>query len=281
MANESSAASMSALVHSILEGALLVAREQSVMAGLVQTFSDMSGIAARVRTDYAGGTIQTIAETTDMSAQTFTPSAGGTITISQVGAQYFITDLRVESDYNAVVRDASTDLGQIMAVKMDTDLVGNFSSLTGGTVGTAGGTLSWANVFAGVTYLRAAFAPQPYVCVLRPEQWYFLANTLSAGQTVTNAPALQNSIAAQWFVGNAYGVDFYVDANLTAGTACNAGMFSRQAIGFDLRRATRIEAQRDASRGGGGYELNMTAVYGHGVWRPTFGIKMLGTSTLP
>jgi len=281
MASESSAASISALINNIYEGALLVAREQSVMVPLVQSFTDMQGIAARVKTDYTGGTIATIAETTDMSAQTFTPAAGGTITISQVGAQYFITDLRIESDFNNVQRDASTDLGQLVAVKMDTDLVGNFSSLTGGTVGSAGGTVTWANVFASVTYLRKNFAPQPYVCVLRPEHWYFLANTVGAGQTVTNAPALQDEVARQWFVGNAYGTDFYVDANISAGTAAVAGMFSRQAIGFDLRRATRIEAQRDASRGGGGYELNMTAVYGHGVWRPAFGVKMIGTSSLP
>lgn len=280
MANESTAASMSALINDIFEGALLVAREQSVMIPLVQNFTDMSGIAARVRTDYTGGTIQTIAETDDMSSQTFTPSAGGTITISQVGAQYFITDLRIESDFNNVRRDASTDLGQIMAVKMDGDLVGNFSSLSGGTVGSAGGTITWSNVFAGITHLRAKFAPQPYVCVLRPEHWFYLAETLGAGQTVTNAPALQDSLALNWFVGNAYGVDFFVDANIAGGTASTGGLFSRQAIGFDLRRATRIEAERDASRGGGGYELNLTAVYGHGVWRPTFGVQMIGTSNI-
>lgn len=282
MANESSASSISALINDIYEAALLTAREQSVMLPLVATFGDMQGLASRVRTDYTGGTVVTpLAETTDLSAQTFTPAAGGTITIGQVGAQYFITDLRIESDYNNVMRDAGVDLGQLAAVNIDTALVGDLGSLTGGTVGTAGGTITWANVFAAITKLRANFAPAPYFGVVRPEHWYFLANTLSAGQSVTNAPDLQNSIARDWYVGTAYGVNWFVDANITAGTAAVGGIFSREAIGFDLRRALRIEAQRDASRGGGGYELNMTCVYGHGVWRPTFGVKMVGTSTLP
>lgn len=278
MANESSAASISGLINSIFEGALLAAREQSVMTALVETFTDAQGLASRVRVDYTGGTIATIAETTDMSAQTFTPAAGGTITISQVGAQYFVTDLRIDSDYNAVVRDASTDLGQLIAVKYDTDLVGDFANLSGGTVGTAGGTLTWANVLRAAAYLRANLAPQPYFCVMRPEHWYYLTSATSGVPTLMQSSDWMNSMAASYYVGGYGGIEFFVDANITSGTAAKGAMFSRPALGFDMRRATRIEAQRDASRGGGGYELNLTSVYGHGVWRPTFGVQMIGTS---
>ena len=47
-------------------------------------------------------------------------------------------------------------------------------------------------------------------------------------------------------------------------------MFSRDALGYDLRRAPRLEPERDASRRG--IELNMTAVFAAGVWRPGFGV---------
>jgi hypothetical protein len=179
-----------------------------------------------------------------------------------------------------VQRDAASDLGNMIAEKVDTDIVTLFASLTGGTVGTAGGTITWANVFNAITKLRVQLAPAPYIAVVRPEQWYYLANTLAAGQTVTNAPAAQNQIAASWFAGSMYGVDFYVNSNITAGTAAVGAMWNREAMALDIRRAFRLEPQRDASRGGGGWELNATAVYAAGVWRPLFGCQMIGTSTV-
>jgi hypothetical protein len=56
-------------------------------------------------------------------------------------------------------------------------------------------------------------------------------------------------------------------------------MFSRDASAYDLRRPFRIETQRDASRGGGGWELNASIVYGEGVYRAAFGVQMIGTSS--
>lgn len=282
MANESTGTAITALIGNIVQGALLTAREQSVMQGLVLGFADGNGVAPRVNTAYTGGTVVTpLAETTDLSAQTFTPAATGTLTPGLIGAQYYLTDVRLASDYNNVQRDAAVDLGQLYAVNVDTALCGYLGTLTGGTVGSAGGTITWSDVFKAVAKLRANFAPAPYVAVIRPEHWYFLANSVGAGQTVTNAPALQNAVAADFFAGHCYGVDFYVDGNITAGTAAKGGIFSREAIAFDLRRGMRIEAQRDASRGGGGYELNMTAIYAAGFWRPTFGVTVISTSTIP
>lgn len=281
MANESTYNTISSLVNNIQEGALLTAREMAIMASLVTVFGDQSGSEPRKLYAYTGGTVvNPLAEVTDMSSQTITPAVLSTLTPAMIGAQYFLTDQRIMSDWSGVQRDAATDLGQLAAVQMDTDLVGLFDNVTGGTVGTAGGTITWANFLNSINKLRTAFAPQPYICVLAPGHWYHLANTIAAGQTVTNAPALQDLVARQYFAANAYGVDIYVDANITAGTAAYGGMFSRQAFALDIRRAPRIEVQRDASRGGGGYELNLTSVYAAGTWRPAFAVGMRGTTTV-
>jgi hypothetical protein len=40
-----------------------------------------------------------------------------------------------------------------------------------------------------------------------------------------------------------------------------------------------MEAERDASRRG--WELNMTAVYAHGVWRPEWGVCMTFDAAAP
>jgi hypothetical protein len=55
-------------------------------------------------------------------------------------------------------------------------------------------------------------------------------------------------------------------------------MFQRQAMFLDERDPFNIEPQRDASRGGGGWELNGRMEYAYGVYRPTFGCQMIGTS---
>jgi hypothetical protein len=90
---------------------------------------------------------------------------------------------------------------------------------------------------------------------------------------------LMNNMNSNFYVSSALGINFYIDANITSGTAAVGAMFSADAMGFDLRRAFKIETQRDASRGGGGWELNATMVFGAGVYRPTFGVEMIGTSS--
>jgi len=283
MAGESTAASISTFINEIWEAAVLVARENTVMAGLVTFFGDRTGLAARYFSRYTGGTVAPLAETSDLSAQTFTPGTISVLTPAQFGAQYFITDLRMESDPFGVRADAAQDLGELFGVHVDANLCGTavFGALTGGTVGTAGGTLTWQGIMKAISLLRRRNIPQPYVCVLEPGQWYHLAATIAPGVTVTNAPALQDAVAGRYFMGNVFGVDFYVDSNITSGTAAVGAMFGRRAIALDVRRAFRLEAERDASRGGGGIELNASQVYAYGVWDPLAGVQMIGTSVIP
>ena len=278
MANESTGAAILAFVNDIWEAAVLVARENSVMAPLVNSYGDRVGLADRFYSRYTGGTIGALAETADLSSQTFTPGTISVLTPAQYGAQYYITDLRVDSDPFSVRADAGRDLGQLLAVHVDTNLVGTFGSFTGGTIGTAGGTITWSNVAAGVSYLRRQKVAMPYYAIWEPGQWYHLAAAVAAGVTVTNMPALQNAVSGAFYVGSAMGVNHYIDANITSGTAATGAIFAREAVGLDTRRGFRLEPQRDASRGGGGWELNATMVYAYGVWNPLAGVQAVGTS---
>lgn len=279
MAGESTYNAISALVPNIVDTAFLVASEQSVMPNLVKVFNDSQSMTPRVWSNYTGGTIVSLAEISDLSSQTFTPAAAGTLTPGLFGQQYYLTDARINSDPYGAQRDAGTDLGRVFGVKVDTDLTGLFSSLTGGTVGVAGGTLTWANVQRAAAYLRANFAPQPYTCVLRPEQWYYLASASSGVPTLLASADLMNRIDKNFYVASALGIDFFMDGNIVAGTAAVGAMFAADAMAYDLRRAFKIETQRDASRGGGGWELNATIIYAKGVYRAAFGVQMIGTSS--
>lgn len=277
MANESTYGTIAAIVNAIWETTFMTLSETQVVRPLVRVFADTNSSTPRQWAEYTGGTIQTVTEATDMSAQVFTAAAAGTLTPAQYGAAYFLTDQRIASDWNAAQRDAGMDLGRLMGVKQDGDLVGNFTSFTGGTVGTAGGTLTWANIMRAAAYLQAGLVPGPYYCVLRPEHWYYLTSATSV-PTLMQSPEWMNSMARDYYVGSWGGINFFTDANITSGTAAVGGFFARDALALDVRRAPRIEVQRDASRGGGGYELNATMIYAQGLYRPKFGVKILGTS---
>lgn len=278
MAGESTYSTISTLVQNIVEGALLTARENSVMQPLVRNFTDQTGLAPRVFSSYTGGTIVSLAEISDLSSQTFTPAASGTVTPGIWGMQYYFTDARIASDYNGTQADASQDLGEVFATKIDTALVTLFSSLTGGTVGTAGGTLTWANIHRAAAYVKAANAAGGIIAVFRPEQWYYLTSASTGVPTLMQSPQWMDSLAASYYQGSWGGINFFVDNNITSGTAAVAAMFHQDAMAFDLRKPFGIEYQRDASRGGGGWELNASAWFGTGVFRPTFGVQMIGTS---
>lgn len=274
MANESTYALSSTMIANIYQAALLQAREVGVMNQLVTTWTGV-GLAPRVFGTYAGGTVQAITEATDMSAQAFSGSASGTITPSIIGAQYFLNDTLAASDPNTIVADAGRDLGNIIGQKIDVDLCTLGTGISG-SVGSAGGTLSWQNILLAMAKLRTNMAPAPWVAVLHPMQWYYVT-AVGTIPPLMSAPGWMDRMANQeYFVGSWGGVAFFVDANIA--TPSNAGLlFNAQAFVQDVRRGFKIEPQRDASRGGGGYELNATFGWGKAIWRDTFGIKLLGT----
>jgi hypothetical protein len=282
MASLNPSSDITAFINTIYEAAILVARDNNVMTGLVRTFNDRSGVAVRSNQQYGGATMNAIGETDDLVGQAFTPSAIATLTPSELGAQYFLTDTRVESDPFTVRNDASTDLGLAMATKIETDLLGVFSSFTGGTVGAAGTTITWGHIFAMESILRTQKAPAPYFLVLHPYQWHPLAKAATvAGASQTMAPSLAEQVNQSFWVKTVANVNIFVTSNISviSGDDAYCGMFSRDALALDMRRAPRIEPERDASRRG--WELNLSAMYAKGVWRPTFGVQGLFDANVP
>jgi hypothetical protein len=274
---------ISAFINTIFEASILVARDNNVMTGLVRTFNDREGLAVRQNSQYGGLTVNSITETDDMTGQAFTPSSIATLTPAEAGGQYFLTDNRVKSDPFAVRNDAASDMGLAMATKIETDLLGVIASFTGGTVGTAGSTITWGHIFAMEAQLKAKKAPYPYFMVMHPYQWQPLAKAASvASSSATNAAAsLLEEVNSMFFVKQVGGVFLFTSSNLTIDGSDDAkpGMWSRDAIAFDVRTAPYIEPERDASRRG--WELNLSATYAKGVWRPTFGVQGIFDCTAP
>ena len=274
------AGDIASFVNTIYEDALLVARENNLLLNLVTQFNDASGTALRKNQVYGTATFNTVGDDDDLTSQVFKPTADQTLTPYEYGAQFFITDTRKETDPFPVQNQASQELGQAFGEAVDVALCGDFNSMTGGTIGNSGSAMTWNYFFAMLTALKAAKAPQPYYFVCHPNQWYRLGKAASIGGTVTNAPELQNEFARNFYVGSVAGVACFTSSNCEASSTANyAGMFSRYALAIDWRRGFRIEYERDASRRG--IELNASALYAHGVWRPAWGVQGIFLGSAP
>jgi hypothetical protein len=266
------AANIASFVNTIWEEALLVARENNLLSNLVTVFSDESGTALRKNATYGTATMQTVGDDDDLSSQVFSPSALSTLTPYEYGAQFFLTDLRIETDPYGVRNDAALELGQALGESIDVNLCGDFNAMTGGTIGTTGSVLTWKYFWAMAAILQAKHAPKPWVFVCHPHQYYRLGSAAAIGGSASNGgPAIQDEFSRSFFVQSVGGIDLYISSNCEASsTDYYAGMFSRAALALDIRRAPRLEVERDASRRG--YELNLSSVYAHGIWRPAWGV---------
>ena len=276
-------ANISSYVNTIYDGALLVMREETLAPSIVRVFSDKQGMAVRDNSQYGTATMNSIGEADDLTSQVFTPSSIATLTPAEYGAQFLLTDQRVESDPFSVQSDAASELGASMAEGIDTNVFGNFSSLTGGTVGASGSAISWTYFFNAVALLDATHAPRPYVAVMHPYQWVILQRAAGVAGSATNVSEyLKDAADRNFFAGVVGGVQIYTHSNVqTVSTDSYMGMWSlrRPAIALDMRRAPRLERERDASRRA--WELNMTGVYAHGVWEPAKGVHGIFAKTTP
>ena len=276
------AALISSYMNTIYADAWLIARAENYMSRLVTNFTGDNESETRKSSVYGSATMVSVSETDDLSSQTFTPSVLSTLTPAEVGAQFFLTDMRINSDPFGVRNDAAMELGQATAKKMNSDLLGLFDEVTGGTIGSAGTTITWGHFFAAVATLRGQKAPPPYVAVMHSYQWHRLAKSASiAASTMPTATPAVDEVMARWKAQTVAGVDIYETPDISVDTSDDAYgcVFSPLAFALDMRRAPRLEPERDASRRG--WELNMTTVYASGVWRPAWAVALCFDAAAP
>lgn len=280
MPNETVVPQISQFVDDIHEAALYVAQERFVMNRLVKQ-SRARGMAARDVTQYVEGTVDTdLGELEDLTPSLFQRQLLARIVPKEIGKQYLITDRRIETDTEDVMADAALELGYEIGKQVEVDLLACFNSFTGGSVGAAGSALTWTNIYEARTRLAAANVPPPYNVVLHEWQWFDLAivTNVAAG-TVAHSMDIRNTIQSQYYLGSQGDMNFYVSAlpAVDGNDDTVGGVFNPNAIIFDLRRPFRIEPQRDASLRA--WELNATMIYGAGIWRPRYGVKVISDVT--
>lgn len=275
---------ISSIAPAMQEDAIFVVREQYQMQRLVTIKTDMRGLNPRKSYAYTQSAAATIAEADDLTSTAWNPSLDQTLTPAEIGEQFFVTDSRRDSESpDNIERDGALELGLAAGDKVETDIVGDMASLTGGTIGAAGTAITWGYLAAAIAVARNANKSNgvPLNAVLHGYQWAVLAKTASvAGATLPPAYDAVNQINLSGFVAQFMGVPIYqVFTAPDSSDDFTGGVFPKIAIAMDWRRAIRIEPERDASRRG--TEFNMSAVYAHGVWRPALGVKMIFDATAP
>jgi hypothetical protein len=276
---------LSSLFNTIYERALFVAREQNLMAALVDNRS-ATGWMNRVVPTRPAITAVSVTESQDFSSPTtFGRSTAATLTPGEIIAQVVLTDRDMETDPDSAMNDAVIEMGGAIATKIDTDLVGAFSSFTTDKGDGAGNSATFENFAAGCAVVRYNKATQfgPINAVMHPYHWHDL--WLELGKPAATLAALGDvttQALRDYFVGTLLGgVRIFTSSNIAVDTGIDAisGIFVGPAIMLDTRRQMRMEQERDASARA--WELNVTAGYAYGIVRSTFGVKFTADAAEP
>jgi len=273
MANETTSSTLSELYTNITQEAIFTFQETSVMRPLVTLYPLMgSGKVAEVPV-YPAISAAAVNEATDLSNTAVNPTSA-TITASEIGVMTTLTDLGANSASRNVGADIGKLFGEAIAKKVDTDLVGLFSSFTTNTGGAAGTELTADLLFKAQAQLRTLSVPAPYYGVFHPKALFNLKKTLTqAGYsgTATAISEIGNEALRNGYIGRIAGIDVFENANLSIDASDDSvgGVFHPASIGLAMKEDFKVETQRDASLRA--TEIVASIVYGKAVVKESFG----------
>jgi N4-gp56 family major capsid protein len=275
----STSVTLNDLMPQVIQEALFVASERSIMRGLVRNYNVAPGAGKTINVPIYP--VQTAAAVTEGNEVSNTEVATDTaqLTVSQVGIRTLVTDLAVNAASSNVVADLGRLFGEAIARKMDQDLISNFASFTTNTVGSTSTTITPALLMQAITKLKNSAVPTDgVVAVLHPAIAYDLKSALTTqGNTAFGANGTSNDIAneamMEGYVGRLFGIPVYETSNFSNTGAAGdfvGGIFHRDALGLAMMRDIQIETQRRASFLGS--DVVCSAMYGHGVIYEGYGV---------
>jgi N4-gp56 family major capsid protein len=272
------------LLPEIIQEAMFVASERSIMRGLVKNYTLAPGQGKNVNVPIYP--IQTAAAVTEGNEVVNTAVSTNTaqLTVSPVAIRTLLTDLARTSAASNVVADLGRLFGEAVARKMDTDLTALFSSFVAPTVGTT--VITAAQIFQAVAKLKADAVPtEGMVCVIHPEIAFDLKSALTtAGNTPFTSGAyseVSNEAMRMGFVGMLAGIPVYETSNIAnSGSAGNylGAIFQRDALGLGMIGDIAIETQRRAAFLGD--DIVCSAYYGTGVLQSNYGRALNNNSSI-
>jgi N4-gp56 family major capsid protein len=264
------------LLPEIIQEAMFVASERSIMRGLVKNYTLPAGSGKNVNVPIYP--IQSAAVVTegDEVSNTAVSTNTAQLTVRPVAIRTMLTDLARVSAASNVVADLGKLFGEAVARKMDQDLCALFAGFAAG-YGNYTAVITAADIFKAVATLKANAVPtEGMVCVLHPEIAYDLkaALTTSGNTPFTMGAYGENANEAMrtGFVGMLAGIPVYETSNIvdtgTAGDYAGA-VFQRDALGLGMIGDISIETQRRAAFLGD--DIVCSAYYGVGELQDAYG----------
>lgn len=280
MANESTTTSLNDLIAPIVQEAMFVASETSIMPGLVKQFTVPANAGKVLQVPLYP--VQTIAsdegEGSDLS-NTEISTGVANITLTEAGIMTTLTDMARNHSVSNVVADLGKLFGEAIAKRHDRALTGLFSSFSS-QIGAAGDELEVKDLFEAYATLKANAVPGPYVGVFNPKAIYNIKKTLTNTFVNPNASTVVNQAMSEGYVGRIAGIDIFESSNVVedSATGVTNGIFSRDALGIAVAQNINIETQRDASLRA--EEVVASSRYGVSVLHNSYGIKVLGDNQI-
>lgn len=276
----STVADLGTLFRNIYSDTLFVSRQEALMPGLVTNVEGV-GAATRYIPVYNAITAAAVNEGGTPTAQQLTKGTADTIVPSFVRTKVGLTDQRIATDPDNGRAHVAQEAGRAIAVKIDSDLVGEFTNFTQ-DFGTGGSALTMSRCAAAIAYMQAQSAVGMPNAVLHPYSWYSVWKELTqAGVTTRSGNPSQalNDAMQRYLVSDFQGASWYIDNNIGTGTAAVNGVFTREAIVLDTRKPIEQEEVRDANIAG--YYIFHNVWYGVGTQRANFGAKLTANASVP
>ena len=279
----STTTSLNDLLPEIIQEAMFVASERSIMRGLVKNYTLSAGQGKNVNVPiYPTQTAAVITEGNEVS-DTSVSTNTAQLTVRPVAIRTILTDLARVSAASNVVADLGKLFGEAVARKMDQDLTALFANFTAPTAGTT--LITAAQIFTAVAKLQADAVPmEGMVCVIHPEIAFDLKSALTnSGNTVFSGAYIDvgNEAMRTGFIGQLAGIPVYQTSNIAnSGSAGNylGAIFQRDALGLGMIGDIAIETQRRASFLGD--DIVCSAYYGTGMLQTNYGRALNNNSSI-
>ncbi len=272
------------LIAPIVQEAMFVASETSIMPGLVKNFTVPANAGKVLQVPlYAAQTIASdVGENSEISLAAISTDKAD-ITLTEAGIGTMVTDMAKNHSVSNVIADLGKLFGEAIAKRHDRALTALFSSFST-SINTSTDTqseLTVADLHKAYATLKSNAVPGPYYGVFSPESLFALkSNLTNTFANPSNSLAVTNQAMSEGYIGRIAGIDVFESSNVVQDSATSSvnGVFARDALGLAVAQNIAIETQRDASLRA--EEVVASTRYGVSVLHNSYGVKIAVDNTI-